>query len=191
MSVKETPTFYPQNIQEWRQWLAENHLQMEAVWLVMVKKQAKLPTISWSEAVDEALCFGWIDSVKKKLDDNRSIQFFCKRKSKSTWSRINKQKVQILIDQGKMMPAGLEIIKIAQQNGSWTLLDEVEDLIIPNDLEQAFTQYEGSMEFFQNLSKSAKKLMLSWIVLARQPVTRQNRIDKIAEHAGRGQLVKF
>lgn len=191
MSVKETPTFYPQNIQEWRQWLEQNHLQMDAVWVVMVKKQAKLPTITWSEAVDEALCFGWIDSVKKKLDEERSIQFFCKRKSKSTWSRINKQKVQILIEQGKMMPAGLEIIQIAQKNGSWTIFDEVEALVIPADLEQAFAQYEGSKEFFLNLSKSGKKLMLSWIVLARTPVTRQNRIDKIAEHAGRGQLVKI
>jgi len=191
MSAKEIPTFYPQNIQEWRQWLEQNHQQMDAVWLVMVKKRANKPTITWSDAVDEALCFGWIDSIKKTLDEERSIQFFSKRKPKSTWSKINKQKILNLNEQGKMMPAGLEVIKIAQQNGSWTILDEVEALVIPADLEHAFSQYEGSREYFLNLSKSAKKLMLSWIVLARTPVTRQSRIDKIAEHASRGQLVKF
>ena len=86
--------FYPESNQHWRAWLEENHIDKNAVWLIFYKKQANKPTLSWSEAVDEALCFGWIDSVKKTLDAERSIQFFSKRKPKSTWSKINKGKIR-------------------------------------------------------------------------------------------------
>src|SRR5690606_32773259 len=102
MPEKEIETFYPKNIQEWRKWLVKNHLKKNAVWLVMYKKAANEPSVSWSDAVDEALCFGWIDSVKKKLDEVRSIQFFSKRKPKSTWSKINKEKVKKLIETKQM-----------------------------------------------------------------------------------------
>lgn len=190
MPAKDAVTYYPENSNQWRNWLTKHHLQQEGVWVILYKKQANKPTISWSEAVDEALCFGWIDSIKKTLDDQRSIQFFSKRKPKSTWSKINKQKVQKLIEAGKMAPAGFESIKIAQQNGSWNLLDEVEALVIPDDLEQAFTRHKGSKEYFSALSKSLKKMMLQWIVLAKQPTTRQKRIDEIAAHAGQGQKPK-
>jgi uncharacterized protein YdeI (YjbR/CyaY-like superfamily) len=190
MPAKDAVTYYPENNNQWRKWLIKHHLQQEGVWVILYKKQANKPTISWSEAVDEALCFGWIDSIKKTLDAERSIQFFSKRKPKSTWSKINKQKVQKLIEAGKMAPAGFESIKIAQQNGSWSLLDEVEALAIPDDLEQAFTQHKGSKEYFSGLSKSLKKMMLQWIVLAKQPTTRQKRIDEIAAHAGQGQKPK-
>ena len=190
MPAKDAVTYYPENSNQWRKWLIKHHLQQEGVWVILYKKQANKPTISWSEAVDEALCFGWIDSIKKTLDAERSIQFFSKRKPKSTWSKINKQKVQKLMEAGKMAPAGFESIKNAQQNGSWSLLDEVEALLIPDDLAQAFTQHKGSKEYFQGLSKSLKKMMLQWIVLAKQPTTRQKRIDEIAVHAGQGQKPK-
>ena len=190
MPANDAVTYYPENSNQWRKWLIKHHLQEDGVWVILYKKQANKPSISWSEAVDEALCFGWIDSVKKTLDAERSIQFFSKRKPKSTWSKINKQKVQKLIEAGKMAPAGFESIKIAQQNGSWNLLDDVEELVVPDDLEQAFTQHKGSKEYFSGLSKSLKKMMLQWIVLAKQPTTRQKRIDEIAAHAGQGQRPK-
>jgi uncharacterized protein YdeI (YjbR/CyaY-like superfamily) len=190
MPAKDAVTYYPENSNQWRKWLIKHHFQEDGVWVILYKKQANKPTISWSEAVDEALCFGWIDSIKKTLDAERSIQFFSKRKPKSTWSKINKQKVQKLIEAGKMAPAGFESIKVAQQNGSWNLLDEVEALVIPTDLEQAFAQHKGSKEYFSGLSKSLKKMMLQWIVLAKQPTTRQKRIDEIAAHAGQGQKPK-
>jgi uncharacterized protein YdeI (YjbR/CyaY-like superfamily) len=190
MPAKDAVTYYPENSNQWRNWLIKHHLQQDGVWVILYKKQANKPTISWSEAVDEALCFGWIDSIKKTLDAERSIQFFSKRKPKSTWSKINKQKVQKLIEAGKMAPTGFESIKIAQQNGSWSLLDEVEALVIPDDLEQAFTLHKGSKEYFSGLSKSLKKMMLQWIVLAKQPTTRQKRVDEIAAHAGQGQKPK-
>lgn len=152
----------------------------------MYKKQSGVPSISWSEAVDEALCFGWIDSVKRSLGDDRSIQYFTKRKAVSTWSKINKAKVQQLIANGSMTAAGLGIIETAKQNGSWTILDEVEELIIPDDLEQEFVTKPRAKEFFVSLSKSMKKQLLYWIVSAKRPETRQKRIGEIVERAEQG-----
>lgn len=147
------------------------------------KKKSNVATLSWSEAVDEALCFGWIDSTKKTLDEHTFTQFFCKRKPTSTWSKINKGKVEQLIEQGLMMPAGYKSIETAQQNGSWTLLDQAEELILPDDLAIALQTYIGAEDFFLSLSKSAKKAILQWLVLAKQPATRQKRMTEIAELA--------
>lgn len=132
--------------------------------------------------MDEALCFGWIDSVKKSIDQETSIQFYSKRKAKSTWSKINKEKVEKLIQAGQMTNAGLTVIDIAKQNGSWHILDEVENLIIPDDLLNALKARENAEEIFNNLSKSAKKLMLTQLVLAKKSETRQKRIAEIVEN---------
>ncbi len=142
-----------------------------------------MPSLSWSEAVDEALCFGWIDSTAKTLDEQTFMQFFCKRKPNSVWSKINKAKVQRLMDEGLIMQAGYESIETAKQNGSWTILDEVEELNIPQDLEEAFESRPGSKDFFLSLSKSVRKSILQWLVLAKQQATRQKRISEIAERA--------
>ena len=145
------------------------------------KKKTKIPSLTWSEAVDEALCFGWIDSTAKPLDDEKYKQFFTRRKPKSVWSKINKDKVQRLIDEGLMMPAGYASIDIAKQNDSWSILDEVEALIIPTDLEKEFAAQPGTKEAFLSLSKSAQKALLYPLVLAKQPATRQKRIGEIVE----------
>lgn len=183
MQKKEIETFCPASRKEWRQWLKENHRSRQSVWLVYYRMKSQVPSITYSDAVDEALCFGWIDSTKKSLDENRFMQFFCKRKPNSVWSKINKEKVRRLIDKGQMTRAGLDSIEVAKQNGSWTILDEVEDLKIPKDLDKKFKSLPGSKEFFLSLSKSARKSILQWLVLARRPETRQNRIDEIAELA--------
>lgn len=183
MQKKEIETFCPASRKEWRQWLKENHRSRQSVWLVYYRMKSQVPSITYSDAVDEALCFGWIDSTKKSLDENRFMQFFCKRKPNSVWSKINKEKVRRLIDKGQMTRAGLDSIEVAKQNGSWTILDEVEDLKIPKDLDKKFKSLPGSEEFFLSLSKSARKSILQWLVLARRPETRQNRIDEIAELA--------
>lgn len=187
---KEIETYYPQSREEWRQWLEENHQSESSIWLVYYTKKSNTPSISWREAVDEALCFGWIDSTRKKVDDSSSIQYFSKRKPKSIWSKINKEIVQSLIDNNRMTKAGFESIEIAKQNGSWTILDEVEELIIPDDLELAFTRYSGSKEYFLSLSKSTKKILLSWIVLAKRQETKQKRIEEVAESMGGKQMPK-
>jgi uncharacterized protein YdeI (YjbR/CyaY-like superfamily) len=183
MSINDTETFYPETKQQWREWLAENHSKKNSVWVIFYKKSAKKPSITWSEAVDEALCFGWIDSVKRKLDEERSIQFFSKRKPKSTWSRINKDKVETLSGAGLIAEAGWACIEMAKQNGSWEILDSVEDLVVPQDLEIELNARSDAMPFFMSLSKSAKKAMLQWLVMAKRPETRQKRITEIAECA--------
>jgi uncharacterized protein YdeI (YjbR/CyaY-like superfamily) len=187
MQNRETDVFYPASHTAWRSWLAKNHETKEAVWLVLYNKASNKETISWSEAVDVALCYGWIDSKKIKIDAETCHQFFCKRKPKSTWSKINKEKVQKLMEQGLMTPAGLACIETAQQNGSWTLLDDVEALVIPLDLEQEFRNNPDAGAFFQSLSKSSKKAILHWVVMAKRPETRQKRIAEIIAKAAQKQ----
>ena len=183
MPNKEIDIFYPTNLLEWRNWLEKNHISRQSVWLVFYNKKSGINSISWSDAVDVALCFGWIDSKKVKIDEITSHQFFSKRKPTSTWSKINKIKVEKLLEQGLMADAGLACIEIAKQNGSWTILDEVEELIIPADLEAAFASRAKSKEFFLGLSKSVKKIILSWLVFAKTTETRQKRIAEIVESA--------
>ena len=183
MHHKDVDTYCPQSRTQWRQWLDENHLSRQSVWLVFYTKKSNIPSLSWSEAVDEALCFGWIDSTKKKINDVSFMQFFSKRKPKSNWSKINKEKVKQLIDCKKMTKQGYESIEIAKENGYWTILDEIEELIIPNDLEIAFEKHHGSKDYFLSLSKSTRKIILGWIVLVRKPETRQKRIAEVVQSA--------
>lgn len=180
----ETETFCPASRKEWRQWLKKNHSAKQSVWLVCYKKHTQVPSITWSEAVDEAICFGWIDSVRHPVDAEKFKQFFGKRKPKSGWSKVNKEKIARLIDEGLMAPAGLAVIETAKQNGSWNILDEVEEGILPKDLLKEFKAHPGSKAHFLSLSKSVRKAMLQWVILAKQPATRQKRIAEIAERAG-------
>ncbi|GAB3171566.1 YdeI/OmpD-associated family protein [Telluribacter humicola] len=190
MQNKEIETFCPTSRHDWRQWLEENHRSKQSIWLIFFKAKSGVPTLSWSEAVDEALCFGWIDSTRRSIDNEKFLQFFCWRKPKSGWSKVNKEKVQRLIEEGLMTPAGYESIATARQNGSWETLDDVEELKVPTDLTQAFEALPGSEAYFLSLSKSVRKSILHWIVLAKRPETRQNRINEVAELAGQKQKPK-
>lgn len=190
MSKEEIEHFYPTSQKEWRKWLEKNHQKKEAVWLIQYKKASNKPSIVWSDAVDEALCFGWIDSKAVTIDEISFKQYYCKRKPTSVWSKINKEKIKKLTADNKMTEAGLACIEIAKQNGSWTLLDEVEELIIPKDLDKAFKNNKGAKKHFLSLSKSKQKMLLQWLVLAKQPQTRQKRIDEIALCASEGKLPK-
>ena len=183
--MKDVEDYCPDDKNDWRKWLELNHHKKEAIWLIFYKKKSPNYNLSWSESVDEALCFGWIDSVKKTIDTEKYIQYFSRRKAKSNWSKINKDKVQILIEQELMKEEGYKSIEIAKENGSWTFLDEVEALLIPEDLKGEFVNYKGSMEYFDSLSKSVKKILLYWIVSAKRKETRQKRILEIAENASK------
>ena len=183
MAEKEIELFCPANRQQWREWLQEHHDKKQSIWLLYHKKKSTTERLLYSDAVDEALCFGWIDSLTKPVDDYTYRQFFCRRKPKSVWSRVNKEKVQRLIDSGLMTPAGMRAIDIAKENGSWAILDDVEALIIPEDLEEAFQQRPNAGSFFQTLSRSDKRVLLQWLVLAKRPETRQNRITELVEQA--------
>lgn len=190
MPTIDTELFYAANKNQWRKWLEKNYNKKDGVWLVQYKRNSGVSTISWSDAVDEALCFGWIDSIKHPIDEEKFKQFFSKRKASSTWSKVNKEKVEQLIASGKMHPAGLACIEIAQKNGMWSILDTVDALEIPVDLEKAFRKIKGSKAFFESQSKTSKKGMLQWLVLAKRPETRQQRINEIAMLAGEGKKPK-
>lgn len=190
MTKTDIEVFYPKNTAEWRNWLMANHDKKQAVWVVFYKKISEKPTITWSQSVDEALCFGWIDSKKIAIDHEKSHQFFSKRKPKSTWSKINKDKVAQLISDGKMALAGLKCIEIAQENGSWNLLDTVDALLVPDDLEEALLSTPNAKTFFEAQSKSAKKMMLYWLVSAKTTETRSKRINLITESCQKGEKPK-
>ncbi|MEQ1584669.1 MAG: YdeI/OmpD-associated family protein [Cyclobacteriaceae bacterium] len=190
MKEIEIESFYPATKLQWRAWLKKNHVKKQSVWLICYKVKSGKPTITWSEAVDEALCFGWIDSIRRPVDGEKFLQFFSKRKLGSTWSKVNKEKVQNMITNGRMTAAGLACIDIAKQNGSWTILDTVEALIIPNDLTKAFKTQKGSKVFFTSLPKSAKKRILQWLVLAKRVETRLKRVNEVVTLASTGQIPK-
>ena len=190
MSDQEMDTFCPANRQDWRNWLLENHRSRQSVWLIYYKVKAGKPTVKYNDAVDEALCFGWIDSKAKPIDDERFMQFFSKRKAKSVWSKINNEKVERLISEGLMTDAGFESIAIAKQNGFWSILDTAESLEIPDDLEAEFQKNPDSKDYFLSLSRSDKRNILQWLVLAKRIETRQKRITEIVELAGQRQKPK-
>jgi len=180
--MKETESFYPRSRQQWRTWLAKNHDKKESVWLICYKKDSHKPSIPWSDFVDEALCFGWIDSIRKPIDHEKFMQRFSRRKPKSTWSKINKQKVKHLIKTGRMTEAGLAVIAVAKKNGYWSILDDVEELTIPEDLNRAFKKKPGSKKYFESLSRSKRRLILVGLVMTKRSETRTKRIDEIVEN---------
>lgn len=169
---------YAKTQDEWRQWLQYNHQTEKSVWLIIYKKGSGKSTVYYSEAVDEAICFGWIDSKANKRDNESYYQFFSKRNPKSNWSKVNKAKVAKLLEQGLIAPAGFEAIETAKKNGTWTALDAVEALIIPEDLQRAFEKNIGAFDFFDKFSRSSKRGILEWILNAKKPETRQARIDE-------------
>ena len=186
MPSKEIETYCPNSPAEWRKWLAENHQSKQSIWLIYYRASTKIPSLSWSEAVDEALCFGWIDSTKKTIDDARYMQYFSRRKPSSTWSKVNKDKVAHLTQSNLMAKAGFDVIETAKQNGNWSLMDDVEKLIVPEDLKSALDANGSAMEFYQRQSKSIKKILLHWVVVAKRPETRKKRIAEIVAAAAEG-----
>lgn len=182
--------FCPQNRQEWREWLEKNHDKKQSVWLLYYKKKSKIPTVAYSEAVDEALCFGWIDSKIKSLDEEKFMQLFSKRREKSVWSRVNKEKVKRLIEEGLMRQSGFDVIDKAKENGSWNILDEAEALLIPKDLEDEFLKKPKAKKYFLSLSRSDKRNILQWLILSKKMVTRQKRINEIVDLADQNQKPK-
>jgi len=182
--------FCPQNRQEWREWLEKNYDKKQSVWLVYFKKKSKIPTVAYSEAVDEALCFGWIDSKIKSLDEEKFKQLFSKRREKSVWSRVNKEKVKRLIEEGLMRQSGFDVIDKAKENGSWNILDEAEALIIPKDLEDEFLKNPKAKKYFLSLSRSDKRNILQWLILSKKMETRQKRIHEIVDLADQNQKPK-
>lgn len=177
-TYKNIITYHAKTRQDWRNWLVKNHDSEKSVWLIIYKKESGIASVYYPEALDEALCFGWIDSLPNKRDDVSYYQFFSKRKSKSNWSKVNKLKVKGLIKKGLMHPAGLAAIELAKQNGNWTALDEVEKIVIPQDLEEGFKKNKIALKNWDKFSRSSKRGILEWILNAKKPETRKKRINE-------------
>ncbi len=170
---------------EWRAWLDANHESAESIWLVTFKKSSGKPYVSYDAMVEEAVCFGWIDSLRWKLDDERSMLPLSPRKPGSAWSKVNKDRVERMNAAGKMHPAGLRKIEQSKADGSWTFLDDVEALIIPDDLVAALAEYENAEENFAAFPRSVKRGILEWIKQAKRAETRSKRVWETAELASK------
>ncbi len=178
---------YAKNRREWRKWLLKNHKSSGPIWLVYFKKKSGKPSVSYDEAVEEALCFGWIDSKVNSLDEERYKQIFSPRKSGSVWSKLNKQRVEKLIESGLMTKAGLEKIEAAKEDGSWNSLDAVENLEIPPDLKKALAGNKTANANFNKFNDSSKKVILFWITSAKREATRAKRIKETVDMAEKNQ----
>jgi uncharacterized protein YdeI (YjbR/CyaY-like superfamily) len=171
-------TFHAPSRNEWRSWLQENHAEEKSVWLIIYRKGSATPSVYYGEAVDEALCFGWIDSKAIKRDEESRYQFFSQRSVKSNWSKVNKEKVEKLTAEKLMMPAGLKMVAIAKEKGTWNALDNVDALIVPPDLEDALGKNKTALKHWENFAPSSRRGILEWIFNAKKPQTRQKRIDE-------------
>jgi uncharacterized protein YdeI (YjbR/CyaY-like superfamily) len=179
--------FHPLTRAQWRTWLKKHHTRDDGVWFISFKKAANQPTVSYDEAVEEALCFGWVDSKPRKLDEQRSMLWFAPRKAGSGWSAPNKARIAKMMAAGLMAPAGLAKIEAAKADGSWTALDAVEALHVPPDLAQALAKHPPASANFDAFPRSAKRGILEWISHAKRAETRVARIAQTAELAQRNE----
>ncbi len=167
---------------DFRHWLELNHTQKEGIWLVYFKKGSRMPSITYNEAVEEALCFGWIDSKVQTIDELRYRQVFTPRNPKSIWSELNKKRVEKMIAEGKMTPAGLKLIDLSKKNGKWdNAYNRKETPEIPEDFELALKQKPTAWENFNNFTPSYRATYIYYVNQAKRPETRQNRIEKVVD----------
>lgn len=187
-AIAKTDRYYAKDRKAWRKWLEKNHLGSAGVWLVYYKKDSGKTRVPYADAVEEALCFGWIDSTVNPIDEDSYMQLFTPRKPKSGWSKLNKDRVEQLMSQGLMTAAGLEKIEAAKLHGSWSHLDEVEAFVIPPLLEQAFRANKKARAFFDSLSNTNRKMILYHINNAKREETKLLRIKEIIASASEGRM---
>jgi len=176
-------SFHAHSQEAWREWLSQNHERKEGIWFITNKKHTGKPRVDLPEAIDEAICFGWIDSKTRSLDAERSMFWFTPRKPKTGWSRLNKQRVERLLAAGRIAPPGLAKIDAAKADGSWYALDGVEATEIPADLAAAFSQFEHAKANFDAFPRFTKRTILEWISNAKRPETRARRVEVTARLA--------
>lgn len=174
---------------ELRAWLAEHYIQSESIWLVTYKKSVPDKYLSTAEVLDELLCFGWIDGVRKKLDEDRTMQLISPRRVQH-WTRSYKERAASLIKSGRMMDPGYDSIELSKQQGLWDFMDDVDQLIIPDDLIQALEQKKEASDFFHKINPSSKRFVLRWIKLSKTERTRKSRIKTIVDLAAKGEKLK-
>lgn len=180
----DTPQFYVKDRHEWREWLAKNHDIETSVWLVFDK--GKNRTINYDEIVEEALCFGWVDSVGGTVDDTKTKLYISKRKPKSAWAKTNKARIEKLTKLGLMAPAGIEAVKIAKQNGAWDALNKSDAFELPPELTQLLRENPQAKEFYDAMPPSSHRIILEWIYTAKTPETKIKRIRETVDLAAQG-----
>jgi uncharacterized protein YdeI (YjbR/CyaY-like superfamily) len=178
--LDEVAIVHPLSLEDWRAWLTENHGVSTGCWLATFKKATGQPRVEYDDAVAEALCWGWIDSVTRSLDEQRSLLYYSPRKKGSGWSRTNKLRLEVLIPAGRMQPAGMALVEAAKADGSWSKLDDVELGVVPADLASEFARYPLAAERFAAFPWSVRRGILEWIVQAKTPATRAKRIEETA-----------
>jgi uncharacterized protein YdeI (YjbR/CyaY-like superfamily) len=185
--LRDREKVHPETLEQWRAWLAGNAARSDGVWLVSWKSATGRPRISYDEAVTEALAWGWVDSRAGTLDDERSMLWYAPRGPGSGWSRPNKVRVERLLAEGRMQPAGQAVVDAARASGRWELLDEVEDGVVPDDLAAALAARAGARAHWDGFPRSVRRGVLGWIVQARRPETRARRIAETADRAALGE----
>lgn len=175
------PELYFKSDMEWRTWLANNYGNSDGVYLIFYKVEMEIPSMRWEEAVKVALCYGWIDSTVKSLGEGKRRQYFCPRKTKSVWSALNKKYIKELIATNLMHESGLKKIEVAKKDGSWTALDDVENLVVPQDLQAAFDKNNKAFAHYQKFAPSYRKSYLYWLNQAKRAETRAKRITEIVQ----------
>lgn len=186
-ALDDLERFHAETREEWRAWLAANHATATGVWLVTWKVASGRPRLPYGEGVEEALCVGWVDSLGRGIDEDRSSLLYTPRKPGSGWSRPNKERIARLRAAGLMQAAGQARIDAAVADGSWTLLDDVEDLIEPDELRAALDADPAARAHWDAFPRSVKRATLEWIVQAKRPDTRARRVAEAAERSGRGE----
>jgi uncharacterized protein YdeI (YjbR/CyaY-like superfamily) len=169
-----------------RKWLLQNHTSPESYWLVTYKKSTPDKYVSREEVLDELLCFGWIDGIRRKLDDQKTMQLISPRKAQH-WAKTYKDRAAKLIQEGRMHKAGYQSIEHSKKTGLWNFMDDVDQLIVPKDLSEALIKHPGATEFFHSINDSSKRFVLRWIKLAKTEKTRAKRIEKTALLASKGE----
>lgn len=181
------PIYHAESRAQLRAWLDANHDTARGLWLCSWRTHTGRPVCPYPEVVEEALCFGWIDSTVNVLDDDRRLQLLTPRRPKSSWTRLNRRRIADLEARGLLRDAGRRAVAVAQANGWWTIIDPVEDLVEPDDLAAALDADPAARTHWDGFPASARKQMLWWVVSAGRPDTRDRRIASIVEHAARGE----
>jgi uncharacterized protein YdeI (YjbR/CyaY-like superfamily) len=186
-ALDDAPLVEADDRETWHAWLEANHATAAGAWLVTWRPKSGRVGLEYEAAIQEALCFGWVDSTGGRVDDERGKLYFAPRKPRSGWAATNKARVERLIADGQMAPAGLAAIERAKANGSWEILDSVERLEVPDDLAAALAAQPPAAANFGEFPPSARKMLLGWVAQARRPETRTARIEKVAGAAARNE----
>jgi uncharacterized protein YdeI (YjbR/CyaY-like superfamily) len=186
-TLDDAPHIQPEGRAAWRAWLEANHATATGVWLVRWRAGSGRPVLGYEESVEEALCFGWVDSRPGRLDDERTKLYFAPRKPRSAWSASNKARIERLVAAGLMAPAGIAAVERAKANGTWSALDTVERLEVPADLQQAFEVHPPAASHWAAFPRSVRRAILEWIGAAKRPETRAARVRETATLAARNE----